>query len=131
MGDLLLYVWVRISACQGHQAVSSMTTQKRIPPNAYQASTRHSPRRGSGAPRRARQLRSARERVRSGGGDQPLRHPIGDVPEALEARSLVLDDVEEGTPVELHVGEVLEQDVDGVHAETLELLAGQGGSMHA
>jgi hypothetical protein len=33
-------------------------------------------RRGSGAPRRAAQLRSPRERVRAGGGDQPLRHPV-------------------------------------------------------
>jgi hypothetical protein len=53
------------------------------------------------------------------------------VSEAVEACALVLDDVEEGAPVELHVGEVLEQDVDRVDSETLELLAGQSCSMHA
>ena len=36
-----------------------------------------------------------RERVRAGGGDQPLRHPVVDVAEALEGPFLVLDDVEE------------------------------------
>ena len=50
-------------------------------------------------------LTSPRERVRAGGGGQPLRHPVVDVAEAVEALSLVLDEVEEGAPVELHVGE--------------------------
>jgi hypothetical protein len=39
------------------------------------------------------------QRVRAGGGDQPLRHPVVGVAEAVEAPSLVLDDVEEGAPV--------------------------------
>ena len=43
----------------------------------------------------------------------------------------VLDDVEEGPPVELHVGEVLEQDVDRVDAQALELLPSQRGPMHS
>src|SRR3954452_4232260 len=51
--------------------------------------------------------------------------------EALVAPSLVLDDVEERAPVELHVGEVLEQHVDGFDVATLELLPGQRGAMHA
>src|SRR5262245_2810926 len=72
-----------------------------------------------------------RQRVRAGGGDQSLRHPVVDVAEAIEARSLVLDDVEERAPVELHVGEVLEQDVDRLDVGTLELLPSQRGPMHS
>src|SRR4051794_30265141 len=64
-----------------------------------------------------------RGRVRAGGCDEALRHPIVDVIETLEAAYFVLDDVEEGAPVELHVGEVLEQDVDRLDVRTLELLA--------
>ncbi len=70
----------------------------------------------------AAQLRSPWERVRAGGGDQPLRHPAVDVDEPLEGPFLVLDDVEEGAPVELHMCEVLEQDVDRLDVGTLELL---------
>jgi hypothetical protein len=36
-------------------------------------------------------LRSPRQRVRAGGGDEALRHPVVDVAETLEARSFVLD----------------------------------------
>ena len=50
--------------------------------------------------------------------------------EALEVPFRVLDDVEEGAPVELHVGEVLEQHVDRIDLGTLELLTGQRGPMH-
>src|SRR5262249_18736736 len=78
-----------------------------------------------------RQPRSPRQRVRAGGGDQSLRHPVIDVAEALEAPFLVLDDVEEGAPVELRVGEVLEQDVDRLDVATLELLPGQRGPVHS
>ena len=39
--------------------------------------------------------RSPRQRVRAGGGDQPLRHPVVDVAETLEAPFLVLDDVDD------------------------------------
>src|SRR5207247_3205638 len=70
-----------------------------------------------------RSLRSPRERVRAGGGDQPLRHPVVDVAEAVEARSLEEDAVVQGAAVELHVGEVLEQDVARLDGGTLELLA--------
>src|SRR4029077_2103109 len=44
---------------------------------------------------------------------------------------LVLDDVEEGAAVEIHVGEVLEQDVERFDIATLGLLAGQRGPMHS
>src|SRR5262249_2595332 len=57
-------------------------------------------------------LGSARQGIRAGGSDETLRHPVVDVDEALEAPYCVLGDVEEGTSVELHVGEVLEEDVD-------------------
>ena len=43
----------------------------------------------------------------------------------------VLHDVEEGAPVELDVGEVLEQHVDGVDGGALELLPGQHVAMRA
>ena len=70
------------------------------------------------------QPRSPRQRVRAGGGEQPLRHPVVDVAEAVEAPSLLeLYGVVQGAPVELHVGEVLEQDVDRLDVGTLELLA--------
>ena len=72
-----------------------------------------------------------RERVGASGGNQLLLHPVVDVDEALEAPFRVLDDVEEGAPVELHVGEVLEQHVDRVDSRTLELLTRQHGAMHA
>src|SRR3954454_1209401 len=68
------------------------------------------------------QARSPRQRVRAGGGDEALRHPVVNVAEALEAPFLVFDDVEEGATVELHVGEVLEEDVDRLDVATLELL---------
>src|SRR4051794_34584821 len=74
---------------------------------------------------------SARQRIRARGGDQPLRHPVVDVDEALVAPSLILDDVEEGAPVELHVREVLEQHVDRLDVGTLELLPSQRGPMHS
>src|SRR6266540_3079341 len=78
------------------------------------------------------QPRSPRQRVRAGGGEQPLRHPVVDVAEAVEAPSLLeLYGVVQGAPVELHVGEVLEQDVDRLDVWTLELLASQRGSMHS
>jgi hypothetical protein len=53
------------------------------------------------------------------------------VDEAFVAPSLVLDDVEEGAPVELHVGEVLEEDVDRVDGGALELLPSQRSSMNS
>src|SRR5207244_5385426 len=81
--------------------------------------------------RRAAQLRSPWERVRAGGGDQALRHPVVDVAEAVEARSLEDDAVVQGAAVELHVGEVLEQDVARLDRGTLELLASQRGPMHS
>src|SRR5688500_16605416 len=74
---------------------------------------------------------SPRKRVRAGGGDEALRHPVVDVAETLEAPFLVFDDVEEGAPVELHVGEVLEEDVDRLDVATLELLPGQHVPMHS
>ena len=62
----------------------------------------------------------------------PLRHPVVDTSaEAVEASSLVLDDVEERAPVELHVGEVLEQHVYRLDVGTLELLHSQRGAMHS
>src|SRR5215204_5317822 len=79
----------------------------------------------------SRQARSPRQWVRAGGGDEALRHPVVDVAEAVESPFLVLDDVEEGAPVELHVGEVLEEDVDRLDVWTLELLPSQRGSMHS
>src|SRR3990172_1993865 len=51
--------------------------------------------------------------------------------ETLEPPFLVLDDVEEGAPVELHVGEVLEQHVDRLDLGTLKLLPSQRGPMHS
>ena len=69
------------------------------------------------------QLGSPRQRVRAGGGDQPLRHPVVDVAEAVEARSLEDDAVVQGAAIELHVGEVLEQDVARLDGGTLKLLA--------
>src|SRR6187399_3198095 len=74
---------------------------------------------------------SPRQRVRAGGGDQALRYPVVDVHETLEAPFRVLDDVEEGAPVELHVGEVLEEDVDRVDGKTLELLPSQRGPVYS
>src|SRR4029453_15161859 len=56
---------------------------------------------------------------------------VVDVDEAVEARSLEDDAVVQGAPVELHVGEVLEEDVDRLDGGTLELLASQCGSMHS
>src|SRR5437764_13765794 len=77
-----------------------------------------------------RQARSPRQRVRAGRGHEALRHPVVDVDEALEASFLVLDDVEEGAPVELHVGEVLEEDVNRLNVGALKLLPSQRGPMH-
>src|SRR5438034_104221 len=74
---------------------------------------------------------SPRQRVRAGGGDQALRHPVVDVAEAVEAPSIEDDAVVQGAPVELHVSEVLEQDVDRLDVGTLELLASQRGPMHS
>src|SRR4029453_7892076 len=56
---------------------------------------------------------------------------VVDVDEAVEARSLEDDAVVQGAPVEVHVGEVLEEDVDRLDGGTLELLASQRGSMHS
>jgi hypothetical protein len=50
---------------------------------------------------------------------------------ALEGPFHVLDDVEERAPVELHLSEVLEQDVDRIDGGTPELLPGQSGPMHS
>src|SRR5215467_9736767 len=83
-----------------------------------------------GGPVARQQAWSPRKRVRAGGGDEALRHPVVDVAEAVEASSLLLDDVEKRAPVELHVGEVLEQHVDRLDMGTLELLPGQRGPMH-
>jgi hypothetical protein len=47
------------------------------------------------------------------------------------ARGTAAADVEERAPVELHVGEVLEQHVDGLDVATLELLPGQRSPMHS
>jgi hypothetical protein len=69
--------------------------------------------------------RSSRQRVRAGRGDDPLGNPILHVVEAIEPQTLELDDVTQGAPVELHVGEVLEQDVVRLVERALELLAGQ------
>src|SRR5262249_41066799 len=74
---------------------------------------------------------SPRKRVRAGGGDEALRHPVVDMAEAVEASSLLLDDVEKGAPVELHVGEVLEQHVDRLDVGTLELLTSEDGPMRS
>jgi hypothetical protein len=49
--------------------------------------------------------------------------------EAVERSALALDHRAERVPVELHVGEVLEQDVVRLVAFTLELLAGEGRPM--
>src|SRR5439155_5303422 len=110
-------------------AAPASTTRRAIPattPPDAPVTTRD-----SSAERRAAQLRSPRQRVRARGGDQPLRHPVVDVAEAVEARSLEDDAVVQGAPVELHVGEVLEQDVVRLDVGTLELLASQRGSMHS
>jgi hypothetical protein len=45
------------------------------------------------------QPRSPRQRVRPGGGDQPLRHPVVDVDEAIERRPLEDADVVERAAV--------------------------------
>ena len=66
----------------------------------------------------------ARQRVGAGGRDQTLRDPAIDVVEALEPAALLLDPGAERVAIELHVGEVLEQDVDGFYRLALELLAG-------
>src|SRR5206468_4374820 len=84
-----------------------------------------------GGPVARQQPGSPREGVRAGGGDQPLRHPVVDVAEAVEARSLEDDAVVQGAAIELHVGEVLEQDVARLDGGTLELLASQRGPMHS
>jgi hypothetical protein len=47
--------------------------------------------------------------------------------EAVERSALALDHRAERVPVELHVGEVLEQDVVRLDVFALELLAGEGG----
>src|SRR5829696_4808599 len=78
----------------------------------------------------SRQARSPRQWVRAGGGYEALRQPVVDVAEAVESPFLVLDDVEEGAPVELHVGEVLEEDVDRLNVGALKLLPTQRGPMH-
>src|SRR5215472_276163 len=57
------------------------------------------------------------------------RDPIVDVDEAVERSALALDHCAKRVPVELHVGEVLEQDVVRLVAFTLELLAGEGRPM--
>ncbi len=79
----------------------------------------------------ANTLPSPRERVRAGGGDQPLRHPVVDVEEAIERRPPEDADVVERAAVELHMGEVLEQHVVRLAVGALELLPGQGRSMLA
>ena len=78
---------------------------------------------GQGASLPGVPLSSARQRVRSGGRHEALRHPVLDVLEAVVAPSLVRNDVEERAAVELHVGEVLEEDVHRVDGQALELLA--------
>jgi len=56
---------------------------------------------------------------------QPLRDPVVDMVDAVERPALQLDRSAEGAAVELHVGEVLEQDVIRLGRRALELLAGQ------
>src|SRR5213595_143063 len=96
-----------------HQKLPSRATRRTIPPptppDAPFTCVTRPLRFGTSAT--GGELRSPRQRVRAGSGDQPLRHPVVDVAETLEVPFLVFDDVEEGAPVELHVGEVLEQDV--------------------
>src|SRR5438874_1772849 len=82
---------VQASAVAGvHQKLPSHATRRTIPaPTPQDASVTGAtfpPRFRSSAP--AAQLRSPRERVRAGGGDQALRHPVVDVAEAVEAPSL-------------------------------------------
>src|SRR5688500_10286693 len=74
--------------------------------------------------------RSPRQRVRTGRRDQPLGHPVDDVVESVGERALIeLDRCPQRESIELYVGEVLEQDVDGVGctARALELLPRQDG----
>ena len=74
--------------------------------------------------------RSERQRVRASRGHEPLGHPVFDVVEAvLERARIELDGVPQRKSIELHVSEVLEQDVDGIGCavRSLELLSGQDG----
>src|SRR6187551_2423104 len=59
--------------------------------------------------------------------DQPLRDPVVDMREPDEWALEELDGGLQRKPIELHVGEVLEQDVGGVGraVRALELLSGQ------
>ena len=72
-----------------------------------------------------RQGSSAGQGIRAGRRDQPLRDPVIDVLEAIERPAFQLDRRAQRTLVELHVGEVLEQNVNGLVRRALELLAGQ------
>jgi len=65
--------------------------------------------------------------LRRGADDR--RDQVVDVNESVERSALALDLHAERVPVELHVGEVLEQDVVRLVAATLELLAGAGCPM--
>jgi hypothetical protein len=69
-------------------------------------------------------VRGTGHRPSSGADDR--RDPVVDVDEAVERSALALDHRAERVPVELHVSEVLEQDVVRLVAATLELLAGAG-----
>src|SRR5256886_12139152 len=74
---------------------------------------------------------SSRQRVRAGRGDDALGHPALDVVEAIEPGAVELADIAQRASIELHVGEVLEQDVIRLVVRALELLPGQGPAMHA
>jgi len=80
-----------------------------------------------------RQLTAVRGRqgVRAGGRDEALRDPIVDVLEAVEPGALEHAGVEQRAPIELDVGEVLEEDVVGLVVGALELLTGEGGAVLA
>ena len=69
--------------------------------------------------------RLPRQGPRAGRRNEPLRNPIVDVMEAVEPTALQLDHGAQRAPVELHVGEVLEQNVVRLVRRALELLAGE------
>src|SRR5438552_5495672 len=78
---------------------------------------------------RADWRRSPRHRVRAGRRHEARRGPGTDVDEAVERGPLEDADVIQRATVELHVGEVLEEDVVGLVVRALELLPGQRGAV--
>lgn len=79
--------------------------------------------------RTCRPGRSARQWIRAGRGHQMLGHPVGDVMESFKPAALILDPRAQGVSIELHVGEILHQDVDRFDRLALELLASQDRAM--